>query len=311
MRRLIAVLATALVCAPSAQATTWNASEQEAVADAGALPRLSDGHFHGERNLTQAQLSAALGETATGSTATVSVTAFDARLVAHLGLTDVAQHVQQAAAQLHPPRYFGTEVVARYLSLRTNHPAAQDAIELYPSDPITRAEAAHSFAVLPQDTSWARAQLEAFALPHYGSRASAALKVAVSKIGMPYIWGGETDTISSYWGYQAHGGYDCSGFVWRVFKLTNLVPIGGRTAAQMAGEIPKARRVHLEDLQPGDLIFFGDARFNGKATEPNTTHVGIALDAHWMIHSSAQGVYISSLDDQWRRDRFTWARRVL
>jgi len=30
-----------------------------------------------------------------------------------------------------------------------------------------------------------------------------------------------------------------------------------------------------------------------------------------MIHSSAQGVYVSSLDDEWRRDRFAWARRVL
>jgi hypothetical protein len=30
-----------------------------------------------------------------------------------------------------------------------------------------------------------------------------------------------------------------------------------------------------------------------------------------MIHSSAQGVYIASLDDGWRQGRFTWARRIL
>src|SRR4051794_391572 len=107
MRRLIALLAASLIVAPSAQAKTWNAAEQQSVADAGVLPRLADGHFHGERNLTAAQLSQALGEAASTSGATVSVTAFDARLVEHLGLTDVAQHVQQAAAQLHPPRYFG------------------------------------------------------------------------------------------------------------------------------------------------------------------------------------------------------------
>src|SRR3954454_8362915 len=101
MRRLIAVAAVVLVLAPSAQAKTWNAPEQEAVADSGVLPRLADGHFHGERTLTQAQLSAALGDTTpTASTATISVTAFDARLVEHLGLQDVAQHVQQAASQL-------------------------------------------------------------------------------------------------------------------------------------------------------------------------------------------------------------------
>jgi len=30
-----------------------------------------------------------------------------------------------------------------------------------------------------------------------------------------------------------------------------------------------------------------------------------------MINSSAQGVYVVSLDDEWRQNRFTWARRVL
>ncbi len=312
MRRLLAIAAVSLIVVPSAQAKTWNAPEQEAVAEAGVLPRLADGHFHGERNLTAAQFSAALGESAAASTATVSVTAFDARLVEHLGLGDVAQHVQDAARPLHPPRYFGTEVVARFIGLRTNHPAADDALELFPSDPITRAEAAHSFAVLGGDTEWARRQLSGFELPAYAGRTKTALTTAVSKIGMPYIWGGETDARSSVYGYQAHGGYDCSGFVWRVFKLTNLVSnIAGRTAAQMAGEIPKSRRIALDELQPGDLIFFGDARFGAKATEANTVHVGIALSPHWMIHSSAQGVYVSSLDDAWRRDRFTWARRVL
>jgi hypothetical protein len=39
--------------------------------------------------------------------------------------------------------------------------------------------------------------------------------------------------------------------------------------------------------------------------------VGIALSPHWMIHSSVQGVYVSSLDDPWRRQEFAWARRIL
>ena len=79
----------------------------------------------------------------------------------------------------------------------------------------------------------------------------------------------------------------------------------------MAGEIRKRERLHLEEVAPGDLLFFGSASFGAKATEAGVDHVGIALSEHWMIHSSAQGVYVSSLDDEWRRDRFTWARRVL
>jgi cell wall-associated NlpC family hydrolase len=325
MRRFtpLVAAAAALALAPNAHAATranWNTAEQKAVAAAGTLPRLSDGRFHGDRPLTGAQLTAALGGTATISSATVSVTSFDARLVAQLGLTDVAQHVQDVArgAGLNPPRTFGTEVVARFAGLRTNHPAPDDAIELYPWEPITRAEAAHSFAVLMQSGGWAaesvRAQLGAFALPSYDAKTRTLLRLAVSKIGMPYVWGGETDGVSTQFGYQAHGGYDCSGFVWRVFKLSGNpagARIGGRTAAQMAGEIRKSERLHLDEVQPGDLLFFGPASFKGKATETGVDHVGIALSPHWMINSSAQGVYVVSLDDAWRQDRFTWARRVL
>ena len=331
MRRLLLVLlaaVAALTSVSTAHAATragWNRAEQEEVAAAGVLTRLDDGRFHGERELTGAQLGSALtalagAPVAATSSATVSVTAFDARLVGQLGLGDVAAHVQATAKQagLNPSRTFGTEVVARFLGLRSNHPAEDDALELYPWEPITRAEAAHSFAVLLDSDDWAvenaRNQLGGFALPSYDAATKRALRVAVSKIGMPYIWGGETDATSSTYGYQARGGYDCSGFVWRTFKLSGLpagARIGGRTAAQMAGEIRKRERLHLDEIAPGDLVFFGEASFNGKATETGVDHVGIALSPHWMIHASAQGVYVASLDDEWRRDRFTWARRVL
>jgi cell wall-associated NlpC family hydrolase len=334
MRRITAMLsiAAAFAVAPAAHAATlggWNRPEQRAVARAGLLPNLSDGRFHGDQRLTGAQLGAALGAVAAragrpaiaaGGGATISVTAFDARLVDQLGLADVAAHVQQQArrAGLRPPAIFGTEVVARYLGLRDNHPSTDDAIELYPYDPITRAEAAHSFATVLRFGGWeldaARAQLSAFALPSYTAAQRSALRIAVSKIGMPYVWGGETDKTSTLYGYQAHGGYDCSGFVWRVFKLSGLAAgraIGGRTAAQMAGEIQRRARIRLDAVQPGDLLFFGSASFRSRATESSVIHVGIALSAHWMIHSSDQGVYVSSLDDAWRRDEFAWARRVL
>ncbi|MBE2314907.1 C40 family peptidase [Solirubrobacter sp. CPCC 204708] len=328
MRRLIVAAAATLVVAAPAEAKTranWNLDQQERVAEQGVLGRLADGRFHGERPLTGAQLSNALtvitGEpVAASSAAKLSVIAFDARLVRALGLDDVAQHVQRTArdAGLRPPRHFGTEVVARFLGLRTNHPFKDDALELYPWEPITRAEAAHSLDTLLRIGDWgaehARAQLSTFSLPRYGAQTRKALRVAVSKIGMPYIWGGETDAKSSYWGYQAHGGYDCSGFVWRVFRLSGHPAgrrVGGRTAAQQAGEIPKAKRIRLDAVRAGDLVFFGRASFTAKATEAGVDHVGIALSDRWMIHASGQGVYVSSLEEDWRRDRFTWARRIV
>jgi cell wall-associated NlpC family hydrolase len=150
-----------------------------------------------------------------------------------------------------------------------------------------------------------------FSLPQYTSAQREVLRIAVSKIGMPYVWGGTTDNTSD--GLE-HGGYDCSGFVWRVYKVSGL-PWGrqilGRTAAQQAGEIPKSRRIHLEDVQPGDLLFFGSAHFDSTATASNVIHEGIALSDQWAIHSSAQGVYVLPLTSGWLAESFAWARRVL
>ena len=328
---LLALLVLALLPAAASAHTRgdWNRGEQRAVARAGLLAPLADGALHGERPLTGAQLGHALTQLAarTGGApvaaparATVSLTSFDARLVDQLGLADVAASVaaRARAAGLRPSATFGTEAVARVLGLREDHPAADDALELYPWDPITRAEAAHSLAVILHFSGWeaqsARAALGTFAIPPLDAAQRAVLSLAFAKVGMPYVWGGETDGVSSTYGYQAHGGYDCSGLVWRVFKLSGDpagARIGGRTAAQMAGEIPRSQRIRLADVHPGDLLFFGSAGFRSRATEASIVHVGIAISPHWMINSSSQGVALASLDDSWRRGEFAWARRVL
>ena len=55
----------------------------------------------------------------------------------------------------------------------------------------------------------------------------------------------------------------------------------------------------LQGVQGGDLLFFGSAHFNSKATEANVTHEGIALSSEWAIHSSSQGVYVLPLSSGW------------
>ncbi len=99
-----------------------------------------------------------------------------------------------------------------------------------------------------------------------------------------------------------------------MYKVSGLSwgrQILGRTAAEQAGEIPKSRRIHLEDVQPGDLLFFGSAHFDQRATEANVIHEGLALSGQWAIHSSGQGVYVVPLTSGWLAQSFTWARRVL
>jgi NlpC/P60 family len=330
------LLLAALICcgAPTpAQATTlggWSRNQQKMVVNAGVMPTFSDNRFHGERRLTVAQLHHALSALADrlevdrvslgASKGTVSVATFDALLVKQLGLMSVANHVQREARSsgLHPPGRFGTEVVARQLGLRHSFSAADDRFELFPTDAITRAEAAWSLGVVLHfrgDVEYVHDQLMRFSLPRYSAAQKRVLRIAVGKIGMPYIWGGESDgTYSSLGGWQAHGGYDCSGYVWRVFKFSGL-PWGrliqGRTAAQQADEIPRSRRIRLAHVKGGDLLFFGTASFSSTPTEANVVHEGIALTPKWMIQSSGQGVYLGSLTEKWRRDEFAWGRRVL
>lgn len=325
----LALPATARAATPVGLGT-WNRAEQREARLAGVMHDLDDAAFHGERPLSGRQLPDAL--TALAATlgverianvpaSTVSVTTFDRLLVEQLGAADVAAGVQREArrAGLDPQPTFGTEVVARALGLRVNHPFPHEERELYPTDAITRAEAAHSFVVALKwaggAATAARERFAQFVLPRYTAAQRRVLRLAISKVGMPYVWGGETDGAGTWFGGQEHGGYDCSGLVWRVLKLSGFswgARIRGRTAASQSAEVRRGARIRLDDVQPADLVFFGPGRFWQKATERRIVHEGIALNADWMVHASAQGVYVSPLRlDPWRAGRFSWARRVL
>ena len=328
---LLALCAFAWPAAASAKHThfnagNWDAGAQRQVLSAGLMSEQPSLGFAGAQPLTAAQLAAALQALAQREVLTpiafnaslpLTVTRFDALLVDQLGLGEVAEHVERVAEQagLEPPSYFGSEVVARYLNVRYEHEVGEQALDLYPWNTITRAEAAYSLAEVLQAGGWAledaRTTLMGFSLPRYDSDQLEVLRVAVSKIGMPYVWGGTTDGTED--GLE-HGGYDCSGFAWRVYKVSGLpwgAKILGRTAAEQAGEIPKGQRIHLQDVQGGDLLFFGRAHFNSEATATNVIHEGIALSNEWAIHSSGQGVYVLPLSSGWLAQSFAWARRVL
>jgi len=329
---LAAVLvgAAALTVAAPAGARSWAHGAEVRVSSAGVMAPLPDGLFHGEQRMTAAQLDLALQALAAPTGAApvqlgggaVTITRFHRAVVAQLGLTDVGEAIQSETARvgLAPPARYGDEVVARRLGLRFNHPEREESRELYPWDEITRSEAAWSLArvlsLTPADVQDVRDTFSRYVLPDLGPRERRALRIAASRIGMPYIWGGETDGPRGADGPQAHGGYDCSGFVWRVFKLSGD-PAGrrvdGRTAASQAGEIARGRRLALDAIRPGDLLFFGRASFHSTATERSVDHVGIALSADFMINASSlgAGVYVQPLFDEWRRRSFAWGRRIL
>ncbi len=253
--------------------------------------------------------------------APVTVAQLDARLVRTVELSDAAAAFGNGAraAGLAVPARFGTETVARLLGLRTDHPLKHDDLELLPSDPVTRAETAHSVAKILRFRGWEQQyavdSAATFVLPQLTTWQKRVLNTAVRFIGYPYVWGGTSEGPEAPFGISAPGGFDCSGFVWRVYKLQSYpggaalaTTLKGRTTYQMSGEVPISRRIAWPKLAPGDLLFFGP---NGPLSRPASIgHMGIYLGAGWMIHASGQGVAVSPLTG-WYRKQFAWARRPL
>jgi cell wall-associated NlpC family hydrolase len=251
----------------------------------------------------------------------VTMAQLDLRLVQSLSLGKAANAFSAGAraAGLKVPGRFGTEVVARLLGLRLNHPASEDSLELRPTDPATRAEAAYSAAQMLQlqgrDVEAVQSLADSFTLPTFTDWQKQILTTAFARVGMPYIWGGTSDGPETEFGVSSRGGYDCSGFVWRVYKLQTYPGEGtlasvlrGRTTFQMSGEVPRAQRIGLANLEPADVIFFGD---RGPSSQPaQVGHMGIYVGNGWFVHSSGYGVALARLDGWYARE-FAWARRPL
>jgi cell wall-associated NlpC family hydrolase len=214
---------------------------------------------------------------------------------------------------------FGSEVVARLLGLRKNHEARNDALELLPNDTSTRAEAAFSAAQILRFRHWDTSRVEtlatAFELPQYTPWQRKILQTAVNLIGYPYVWGGTSSSTQTLFGVTSRGGFDCSGYVWRVYKLQRYPggealarTIKGRTTAQMAGEVPESRRITFANLEPGDVMFFGKDRRCTRAAAVD--HAGIYLGSGWMINSPRYGVALAPVQG-WYVEGFASARRPL
>ena len=82
----------------------------------------------------------------------------------------------------------------------------------------------------------------------------------------------------------------------------------GRTTFQMSVEVPRSQRISFANLQPADVIFFGDK--GPRSQSADVGHTGIYLGNGWFIHSSGYGVAVAQLSG-WYKQRFAWARRQL
>ncbi|WP_327105934.1 C40 family peptidase [Nonomuraea glycinis] len=111
-----------------------------------------------------------------------------------------------------------------------------------------------------------------------------ALRFAMKKRGIPYVWGGTSDS-----------GYDCSGLMLKAYKRAGItLP---RTAAEQYGAF--SRKISWDDLQRGDLVFFH-----------GLGHVGMISRPGYMVHSPHTGDVVKEERlSGWRRESFVGAVR--
>lgn len=124
------------------------------------------------------------------------------------------------------------------------------------------------------------------------ARANAVLMRAISLVGTPYRWGGNTP----------ESGFDCSGLVNYVFRdmLDLRLPRTSRELFALQGP-----RITPGQLTAGDLVFFG--------SDGAVSHVGIYVGEGRFVHAPSSGgtVRLDRLDGSWWREHYTGARRLL
>lgn len=322
----LVALATASVAsgAPSGR-SQFASAEIRAVVDAGLMAPSVEA-FRPDDPLTASELAVVVSSlggaiSIADPDALVPLRELDARLVSLAGLRPEAQLVRQSAldAGISPRPWLGTETIARLLGLRINHPREDDELELQVTQPVTRAEAAYSIATYMKlsdaKLEATRTEADAFSLPPLSEWQRVVLDRALRLVGSPYVWAGTSEKPQQLFGNVLPGGFDCSGFVWRVYKMK---PFGGapglsrvlvgRTTYAMSGEVPRSLRVGRDALAPGDVVFFGSRGPRSKPSEIG--HMGIYVGNDWFVHSSRFGTTLTPMTD-WYETSFAWGRSPL
>jgi cell wall-associated NlpC family hydrolase len=122
--------------------------------------------------------------------------------------------------------------------------------------------------------------------PHAGL-----IQRATSWIGVSYRFGGSDE----------NKGFDCAGFVRRVFSTIGVI-----LPRSAATQFQEGCAVSLDELQPGDLVFFRNTYKRG------ISHVGIYLGDNLFVHAASRkrSVAVDRLDAPYFQMHYAGGRRI-
>lgn len=121
-----------------------------------------------------------------------------------------------------------------------------------------------------------------------GSLGQQIVQKALSFVGAPYVWGGDTPS-----------GFDCSGFTHYVYSLFGIA-----LASTAAAQAQQGQYVSKAGLEPGDLVFFD--------TMGGISHVGIYIGDGKFVDAASTDVEVDSLNDPYYwASRYVTARRII
>ncbi len=124
-----------------------------------------------------------------------------------------------------------------------------------------------------------------------GSKARSVVEEALSWVGTPYRYGG-----------NSRKGVDCSGLTTHVFdKAADIkLPRNSSEQAKFCKEIKK------KNLRSGDLVFF-----TSKSRGNKINHVAIYIGDNKIVHATtSRGVIISNLDEKYWKSHYRRSGRV-
>jgi cell wall-associated NlpC family hydrolase len=128
-----------------------------------------------------------------------------------------------------------------------------------------------------------------------GTMGAEVIKVAITKLGVPYVWGAKGPSK-----------FDCSGFVyWSINEVDPILGASMRTnaAGQAKWCYTHDRVVGRSELQPGDLIFWKNLSCPGCSRWNEVHHTGIYIgDGKVIEASSSKGRVI--IRDLWESPNY-------